>query len=246
MRFQGPLPNTLGATHGRGGREAHCARVLSGPRVKVQWRRPANQRGWGRGFAAALPGRPRATSGNKPAARGRGLVGRRRRAAPRVGTGIRGTAGKDRERQTHVRASRGDGAPGEVRGGRWACARHCVTSAPPRPRLGRRPRRGGLSVTPAERPLLSAVFRTPPVPRPGALPSPRPPACPSARALCPRPPRAPAARGHLPGATRLPAAARSLPSLRGPSPAAPVSFSAACPACSLQTTVLSFASSPSL
>lgn len=221
MRFQGPLPNKLGATHGRGGREAHCARVLSGTRMRVKWRRPANQRGWGRGFPAALPGRPRATSGNKPAARGRGLVGRRRRAAPQVGTGTLGTPGKDSDRQSHVRASFGDGAPREVRGGLWACAHYCVTSAHPRPRLRRRPRRGGPECDPGR--VALALRRLQDSSRPSAWRPPTDLPCALRRGPCvPARPEPLSPSGTCLGATLLPATARCLPSSTPrPQPRAP-------------------------
>lgn len=157
-----------------------------------------------------------------------------------MGTGTLGTPGKDSDRQPHVRAAFGDGAPGEVRGGLWACAHSCVTSAHPRPHL--RPRRGGLSVTPAEWPLLFAVFRTPPVPRPGDLPPTS--RLPSGAGLVSPPapspflPRAPAWVGLC-----FPRGHAAFPS----SPAAPVGLVLSClPWFSLQMTFLNFASSPSL
>lgn len=75
----------------------------------------------GRGFLAALPGGPRATSGNKAETRFRGPVGRLRRPAVQVSRGTLGTPGRDRNRHPQARASSGDWAVGAP-GGSWPFA----------------------------------------------------------------------------------------------------------------------------
>lgn len=192
----GPHPlRTRGQRHGGAGRAtptAHARAADSGIWVATRPRGAAlaNQRGRGRGFPAALPGRRWAISGNKSG-----------RAAVRCRLGVVSAPG----------GARTVGAPGKdwdaarARWGLWASAHQVGTEAVCPPHGAAHP-----SSTPRPPSASRSPAPLPPPPKPaptGSAPSspgPGPPGPPfpgpasPASALRPRPPQ-PLPRGHLPG-----------------------------------------------
>lgn len=191
---------------------AHARAADSGIRVATRPRGAAlaNQRGWGRGFPAALPGRRWAISGNKS-----------RRAAVRCRLGVVSAPGGVRT----VGAPGKDWDAARARWGLWASAHQVGTEAVCLPHGAAHP-----SSTPRPPSASRSPAPLPPPPKPaptGSAPSspgrgppgpPFPGPASPASALRPRPPQ-PLPRGHLPGpALVLPASVLCPRSAPAPAP----------------------------